>query len=455
MFRRLAWRLSQATLPKGIVLKGERNPSNPNLLRKGVAILPDGRTFSGSFDEAYGFPLTGSQLEEDGDLYKGGFNEHWQRDGDGEAWLADGTHYKGLFHKDELVEGVVRIPNGTKEIVFQGTLKDESFSSGKLSQEDFTYEGEFQSNQPHGKGNLVFASGAEQEGTFFNGKLHGNNCKMKLDGGFVYVGDFIDGNIRNGTLYTSTYTYEGEFNEHGRAHGEGTQTYLNNDPRLIFTGIWSNGALVRGTCLDEHGTPVDWQNNHDLQQRMLSDTAQSDGEEGTAIHSYCISKLKEADQMHKQMNKSYIQDAETVRKRTGKYPSKTDLGYESGLRHEIDASEKSSKKQMEDVERSRQAFAEHRNDYEKASASLKGSNHIIGEINENMAKIQFSRQMGAQQLAAERVDEQFERFMKNFNLPSAQARDSPTSGSKTTSYEKLNIDGNESWKSFTPSSFDR
>ncbi|CCW59791.1 unnamed protein product [Phytomonas sp. EM1] len=455
MFRRLAWRLSQVTLPSGTILKGVRNPRNPNLLLNGVAVLPDGRAFSGNFDEAHGFPLPGSQLEEDGDLYKGSFNEHWQRDGDGEAWLADGTHYKGRFHKDELVEGVVRIPNGTQEVVFEGTLKDESFLQGKLSQEDFTYEGEFQDNQPHGKGRLVFASGGEQEGTFFKGKLHGVNCKMKLDGGFVYVGEFLDGNIRSGTLYTSTYTYEGEFNEHGRAHGEGTQTYLNNDPRLSFTGIWNNGALVRGTCVDEYGTPVDWQENHDLQQRVLSDTAQSDGEECTAMHSYCLSKLKEADQMHKQMNQSYVQDAETVRKQTGKYPSKTDLGYESGLRHEIAASEQSSKKQMEDVARSREAFAAHKGDYEKASASLKGSNHIIGEINENMAKIQFTRQLGAQQLAAERVDEQFERFMKTFERPLTAEGGSSMGGAETTSHRKLNIDGNEPWKSFTPSSFDR
>lgn len=49
---------------------------------------------------------------------------------------------------------------------------------------------------------------------------------MKLNNGYVYVGEFFDGHIRTGTLYTPTYTYEGQFNDHGKAHGEGQQTYL-------------------------------------------------------------------------------------------------------------------------------------------------------------------------------------------------------------------------------------
>lgn len=71
-------------------------------------------------------------MYDDGDRYRGEFNERWQRHGSGEAWLQDGTYYRGKFANDELVDGMVRIPNGISEIKFTGTLHDELFVRGKL-----------------------------------------------------------------------------------------------------------------------------------------------------------------------------------------------------------------------------------------------------------------------------------------------------------------------------------
>lgn len=445
MLRLFVRRLCSVTLANGTVLKGDFHPANRELLRKGVAILPDGRVYSGAFDDAKGFPLPGSQLEQDGDLYKGSFNERWQREGLGEAWLADGTHYKGTFLNDELVEGTVRLPNGSDEVVFHGTLEDESFKEGTLRQHDFVYSGSFAEGQPQGKGKLVFTAGGEQEGTFLRGKLHGSNCRMKLDSGFVYVGEFMDGRIRSGTLYTPTYTYEGEFNEHGRAHGEGHQTYLTSDPKLTFTGIWNNGALVRGMCFDEYGAPVDWQENHDLQAKVLGDVTQSDGEEKAAINGYMNSKLSEAAQMHRQMNQDYLEDATAVEKQTGRFPSKMDLGYESGPQRETEAVQLSSEKQMADVESSRSVFASRAREFDEVAEDLRASASLLTEINRNMAKVQFTRQLGAEQLASQRVDEQFERFMKSFNRPTS----SSSSSRADAGGPKLNVDGNPTWKSFT------
>lgn len=443
MFRRIGARLlCSVTLANGTVLKGDINPQNKTLLLKGITMLPDGRVYSGAYDAAAGFPLAGSQLEEDGDLYRGEFNSLWQREGKGEAWLADGTHYKGIFKGDELREGVVRIPNGTTEVVFEGTLKDECFVKGKLTQSDFVYVGEFSDNKPHGKGKLTFSTGAEQEGTFFNGKLHGTDCKMKLEGGFVYVGDFMDGQIHRGTLYTPTYTYEGEFNEHGRAHGEGAQTYLINEPRLTFTGIWNNGALVRGACVDEYGCAVDWQNNSELQAKVLGGPT-GDGAQSVAVNSYCGAKLKEADQMHRDMQRSYVEDATAVAQATGRYPTKMDLGYEGSIAYENEAVQQAQRQQMEGMASSKAALAERAKGFDEVAAGAKGT--IIGEINENMAKIQFTRQVGAEQLSAERVDEQFERFMKDFDKPTVNT------GAPASDRKGLNIDGNAPWKAFTPS----
>lgn len=444
MLRRYGWRLCSITLDNGTVLKGKLNPHHRHRLLSGVAILPDGRTYSGKFHEVLGHPLPGSQLEEDGDLYRGSFNQQWQREGQGEAWLADGTHYLGTFEGDELTCGTVRVPNGATEIVFDGTLRDELFVKGRLTQPDFMYEGEFKNNEPHGKGQLVFSTGAEQEGTFLNGKLHGSNCKMRLEGGFVYVGDFMDGTIRRGILYTPTYTYDGEFNDHGRAHGEGSQTYLASDPRLTFTGLWNNGALVRGVCMDEYGTPVDWQNNNDLQTMVLGGGDASSGQESVAVNSYCSAKLKEADQLHRDMQKGYVEDAERVAQRTQRYPSKMDLGYEGSIAHENAAVHEANQKQMAAMNQSKELFADRAHELKTVTSQAHGS--IIGELNENMAKLQFSRQVGAEQLSSQRIDEQFERFMKSFDAPK------PSSGAATVEGGRLNIEGNAPWKSFTPPS---
>ncbi|CAM38767.1 conserved hypothetical protein [Leishmania braziliensis MHOM/BR/75/M2904] len=442
MLRRLgSTLLCSVTLDNGAVLKGVLNPKNPTLLLKGITILPDGRVYSGTYDPVSGFPLPGSQLEEDGDLYRGEFNVQWQREGRGEAWLADGTHYAGVFKSDEITEGVVRIPNGTTEVIFEGTLSDEAFVRGRLTQSDFVYEGEFSDNQPHGRGKLVFATGALQEGTFFHGKLHGSDCKMKLEGGFVYVGEFLDGKIRRGTLYTPTYTYEGEFNEHGRAHGEGAQTYLINEPRLTFTGIWNNGALVRGVCMDEYGSTVDWQNNNELQAKVLGGST-GKGDESVGLNSYCGARMKEAAQMHSDMQRSYAEDADAVAHLTGRFPTKMDLGYEGSIAHENEAVLQAQQRQMHDIERSREVLSERAKEYDTVASGAR--NNIIGEINENMAKIQFRRQVGAEEVSATRIDEQFERFMKDFKRPS------PLSSAPTNRAPKLNIDGNAPWKAFTP-----
>ncbi|CAJ15985.1 phosphatidylinositol-4-phosphate 5-kinase related [Trypanosoma equiperdum] len=432
MFVRRLVRLCVSRLPNGVVLQGKLNPRRPDLLLEGSVKMPDGRAYSGVFDEEYGFPLKGSRLEDDGDLYCGEFNTKWQRHGEGEAWLADGTHYKGRFCEDDLVEGTVCIPNGTTETVFVGTLENESFVRGKLTQHDFTYEGEFHNNKPHGRGRLSFTTGAEQEGTFFAGKLHGTNCKMKLDGGFVYVGEFVDGCIRRGQLFAPTYIYDGEFNEHGRAHGEGTQTYLANEPRLLFTGIWDSGALVRGTCSDEYGNPVDWQDNHELQTKVFSEEG---GASAVAMNCYSAAKLKDADRLHRDMNTSYAKDAERVSRNSGHYPSKMDLGYEGGIRQEQDAFERASRKCVEDTRRAREAMETKGEDINRLCDNVIGEASI--EVNPNMAKMHFIKQEGAQQLAAEHVDEQFERFMKSFDRPT------------DVGASRRLIDCNAPWKAFT------
>ena len=306
MFTRSSIALCRKVLSSGLVLDGTFHPTTPNRLLAGVATMPDGRVFKGTFDPDSGAPTPGSQLEEDGDLYKGEFNAQWQRCGQGESFLLDGTHYKGLFADDMLVKGTVRVPDGVDEVVFEGELRDEEFVKGTLKRKDCTYVGEFQNNQPHGKGRLSFHTGAEQEGTFFNGMLHGGNCRQRLESGFLYVGEFEEGMIKRGQLYSPTYTYDGQFNKDGRAHGEGVQTYLAATPKLVFTGMWMDGNLTRGICHDEDGNPVDYLNDTDLQKEVF-------GDKNTAMSEIHQSSIRDAAQRGEERHDALAKDAQMAR----------------------------------------------------------------------------------------------------------------------------------------------
>lgn len=467
--------------------------TSPALL-EGMTQLPDGRVYYGKYHPEKGFPLPGSRLEEDGDLYEGSFNTKWQREGSGKAWLADGTYYEGLFDQDELVEGTVRVPQGIHEVVFKGSLKDESFIQGRLTSNEYVYEGSFHNNEPNGKGKLIFIdTRAEQEGTFRNGKLHGSDCKMKLPSGYVYVGDFLDGHIRYGKLFTPTYTYEGEFNEHGRAHGTGVQTYLIQEPRLIFTGIWNQGAMIQGSVADEYGVPVDWRNDHETQRNILGNGDLQVGEENIAMNSYCSAKLKEADNLHQEMQKSYAEDAGKVEKNTGYFPSKMDLRYEGSIREEQEQLHLSSNKQLQDLDQCRIRNQVKSSGLAKDAIAKVSTEQKFVSFDENMAKINFSRQCGATELSAQRAEEQLSRFLRSFPGRSQQttildedddeedekkeetmmkkrkegggteetdkmkevksgnsvAGANKSSSAPSTSF-KLKIHGNPPWKSFTP-----
>lgn len=427
--------LCERVLANGMKLSGTFSTRTSHLLL-GVATMPDGRVYKGAFDEELGHPAGKGQLEEDGDMYVGLFNRQWQRHGAGEAWLADGTVYKGTFADDDLIEGTVRIPNGSSETTFVGTLLDESFVEGTLTQHDFTYTGAFQNNAPHGKGKLVYATGAEQSGTFRCGKLHGPVCRMKLEGGFVYEGEFIDGAIKRGTLYTPNYTYEGEFNEHGRAHGEGSQLMLATTPRMTFTGIWVHGQLQRGSCKDEFGTPIDYRDNHDLQRAV----ADEDDVTVAATH-HSKAKLRETKEAIKDMNRSFREDQARVASATGKTPSKFDLGYE----HSISAGRDEATAEVKRASDRDHLRAPGVSCHAEASpaavrAAVAGSTVAVDP---NKAMANMYSQVSAQHIVADRLEEQHRRFLQS--MASGKGDSGKAQGSRG-----LHIDGNAPWKSMTP-----
>lgn len=388
--RRLSLLLCSRVLSTGIKLEGRFDPQTNNLV-DGIATMPDGRVFKGVFDKMTGRPLPGTQLEEDGDMYRGAFNDRWQRNGDGEAFLVDGTHYQGTFKDDELVSGVVRIPDGSNEIVFEGTLKDEGFHHGTIRQHDFTYTGDFEENMPHGKGILTFASGAVQEGTFYRGKLHGHACRLKLESGFLYVGEFNMGICKKGQLYTPTYHYDGEFSDDGRANGEGTQTFLAATPKLIFTGLWVDGNLSRGTCTDEDGNPVDWVDNHELRKEVMGASAANADQAGRALLNDIEVRAMEM------MEHEAARGSSTGEERQVSMPSASNIVADTSRLHSSEV-------------------------FQKTLASLDEKH-----VNANLAKSKLTEGVGCRKIVESHMDEQLRRFQ--------------AAGDNTE-------EGNEVWRSF-------
>eukprot|EP00398_MALV-I-01_sp_L67-1_P000567 gene567-11_t len=85
----------------------------------------------------------------------------------------------------------------------------------------FSYEGEWENNQKHGHGKLIFGDEGHYEGKFVNGEIVGQGKRYwaKLDA--TYEGDFSTGDLHGKGVYTTpTLTYEGDF-VRNRRHGQG------------------------------------------------------------------------------------------------------------------------------------------------------------------------------------------------------------------------------------------
>jgi hypothetical protein len=305
-------------------MRGRFNDATGRLV-DGTVTLPDGRVYAGRFCESTGRPLDGTKLTDERDVYVGEFNAQWQRHGKGRAWLQDGTRYEGRFECDDLVEGTVHLVDAEGvEMTFTGTLRDEQFVRGVLRHRDFTYTGTFECNEPHGRGKIEFTSGAVQDGTFARGRLHGPQCKWRLESGVVYLGAFTQGVITSGELRTATYTYEGEFNERGQAHGIGRQEQHATQPKLIFTGRWNQGTMIEGQCADEFGSPVDWRNAPQLHEQLMRP-------EDRVTGSYMEARLAETRQRMQETQTHIAQDVEAARSERGQANADAfTLGYEAG-----------------------------------------------------------------------------------------------------------------------------
>lgn len=104
-----------------------------------------------------------------------------------------------------------------------------------------TYVGALRDGWPHGEGRLTRRGGEVLEGTWVDGRLHGQGMHLDSDGN-RYVGAFVHG-VRQGhgrLMLTSGAIYEGPFVD-GKRHGTGTTILPGGSS---YESVWSRGTEI-------------------------------------------------------------------------------------------------------------------------------------------------------------------------------------------------------------------
>jgi hypothetical protein len=177
-----------------------------------------------------------------GDIYVGDFKNNLA-DGYGKQYeYKDGKKTGGWWGgeiKNDLLngKGIIVHANGAKE---EGNFKDNELNGKGI----ITYangdigKGNYKGGELDGKGVTVYANGSREEGNFKAGELNGKGI-ITWESGEKYIGDWVKG-YRTGKgkyFYASGGVYEGDFFEN-YAHGNGVITWEDGEK---YTGEWAEG----------------------------------------------------------------------------------------------------------------------------------------------------------------------------------------------------------------------
>jgi len=284
---------------------------------------------------------------------------------------------------------------------------------------------------------MILSQGAYMEGSFFRGKLHGEGT-MKLENGFLYRGQFQHGTILQGELRTPEYTYEGQFNDAGLPHGKGRSEQLIVSPRLIFEGLWEQGKMMSGTCVDENGNPIDYVNRADLQQVFGTS-------EQCTLHEYVIAKKADVQERAFENVSEYVKEAGG-----GTHPpSREALGYPHKdlpppLPSETPRYKESAQHQVRRDALLKQAIPTLDAEIEAHYNSLDGSALSARGVDMRGLKKQLRFEYGARQVYRDTIQDQLNRYLyKQFG--STTSLSGPLPHHRPASWERKFENRNEPW----------
>jgi hypothetical protein len=177
---------------------------------------------------------------------------------------------------------------------------------------------------------------------------------------------------------------------------------------------------------------------------MEAQKAAADGDEvALAATHYCRAKLKEGTALSKELEASFREDKKRMSQDTGKTPTMYDLGYEHGMTAGREALFGEVSRMTEGGKSREAAMACHAAVRKETVASAVRGSSV--ELHEGKAGLGIYDQISAQQLLAERLDEQHQRFLRT-TVDKAPVQ----AGVHSLSRKGLNIEGNAPWMSMTP-----
>lgn len=213
------------------------------------AVLPDGGVYQGDIQAGL-FHGQGTLKYRNGMYYQGLFQNGLYH-GEGLLVYEDGSSYQGVFNKGEIT-GHFIFKNLRDESTYEGDLVNGLMhGEGTISNETYTYKGNFKDGFFNGNGKITYSNGISYEGEFQNSLYHGKGIFFDEDGS-RYEGEFKD-NYYNGegTFTSETYTYEGNFKD-GYLNGKGTITY---SVGISYKGQFKKGQYHgKGIFIDEDGS---------------------------------------------------------------------------------------------------------------------------------------------------------------------------------------------------------
>jgi hypothetical protein len=218
-------------------------------------------------------PRTAAFLSKDCSVYKREADLRGQLVNHDEEMYNGGQKHcpDGIFRR--YGKGTLRWGVGLKHVYTGDWLYNEMHGTGeRVWSSGECYNGTWNHNLMEGKGSYRWPDGSKYNGEFMQGGRAGigtqiwkakNGDVMVYEGAWMrdrrngvgtlscadgrsYTGDWLDGRIMgHGALkYCNGWTYEGEFHE-GMKHGEGVQTELLEDKRILFKVRYQYNLLTK------------------------------------------------------------------------------------------------------------------------------------------------------------------------------------------------------------------
>lgn len=185
--------------------------------------------------------------------YKGRI-ENQLFNGEGELTNPKGEYCKGQFKDGVFVSGKCRIqkkvhilyegdyPNGEGEEIYDKIDPQVAVKRGYSN--GTKYVGHFENGQYNGKGILTHPNGTYYDGIFKDGEFVSGKCKVNLDDGYVYEGEYPTG---KGIKQSDRYKFEGRFDKY--ILQEGTKIVWDG----TYEGTFYNEELTKGSFTNRDG----------------------------------------------------------------------------------------------------------------------------------------------------------------------------------------------------------